>query len=245
MIIPVYKPVGASTHLLAKKAGDIYQTKATHTGTLDPMADGVVVVLTAEDRFKKSELTDWKKTYEFEILWGISTDTHDLLGLTTKIGQKQINVKELEKILPKFTGAISQQLPKFSAQRISGESYFDQAKKQIAFIPRSENIQIHSLELKNSYAINKLQLQNYIKSRVNLVKGNFRQPQILAKWQQAIPHLSEKLIVTKLITTTSKKAYIRSLVRDISKELSIPATTYSLTRTANGDYLIKDCICLI
>ena len=153
MIIPVYKPLGASTHLLAKKVGDIHQTKATHTGTLDPMANGVVIVLTAEDRFKKSELSDWKKTYEFEILWGISTDSHDLLGLTTQIDQKQIDVEKLEETLPKFTGKILQQLPKFSAQRINGESYFDQAKKQTTFTPRSENIQIHSLKLKNSYSI--------------------------------------------------------------------------------------------
>lgn len=245
MIIPVYKPVGASTHLLAKKAGDIYQTKATHTGTLDPMANGVVVVLTAEDRFKKSELADWKKTYEFEILWGVATDSHDLLGLTTQINPKQIDLKKLEKILPKFTGTINQQMPKFSAKRINGKSYFDKAKQQVKFTPKSEKIQIHYLELLNFYTINKLELQNKIEKNIGLVQGDFRQKEIIENWQQIIPQLSEKLLVTKLITTTSKKTYIRALVRDISEELNIPATTYSLTRTTNGDFTIKDCVCLI
>ncbi len=110
MIIPVYKPLGSSTHLLAKKTGDIYQTKATHTGTLDPMANGVVVVLTAEDRFKKSKLANWKKTYEFEILWGATTDSHDLLGLITQTSQAPVDLKKLEEALHNFTGNITQQL---------------------------------------------------------------------------------------------------------------------------------------
>lgn len=245
MIIPVYKPVGASTHLLAKKAGDIHQTKATHTGTLDPMADGVVVVLTAEDRFQKSELADWQKTYQFEILWGVATDSHDLLGLSTQTNSEQIDLKKLTAVLPKFTGPISQQLPKFSAQRIAGQSYFDQAKQQIAFTPRSEIVQIYELKLVETNSINKTQLQNYLEKRINLVKGDFRQPEILRNWQQVMPSLPQKLMITKLIATTSKKTYIRALVRDISTALKIPATTYSLTRIANGDLTIKDCICLM
>jgi tRNA pseudouridine(55) synthase len=245
MIIPVYKPVGASTHLLAKKAGDIHQTKATHTGTLDPMASGVVVVLTAEDRFRKSELAGGEKTYEFEILWGVATDSHDLLGLTTETSQVQVELKKLEEILPNFTGNITQQMPKFSAQRINGESYFDQAKKKTSFEPRSESIQIHSLKLKNSDTVSRPQLQKYIEERINLVTGDFRQKEILENWGQIIPQLPEKLIITKLMATTSKRAYVRALVRDISKKINIPATTYSITRTQNGKYTIKDCICLI
>jgi len=245
MIIPVYKPIGASTHLLAKKAGDIYQTKATHTGTLDPMASGVVVVLTAEDRFEKSELADWKKIYEFEILWGVATDSHDLLGLTTQTSQAQINLKKIKEVLPKFIGNINQQLPQFSAKRIDGQSYFDKAKQQIKFTPKSEKVQIHYLELLNSYTINRLEFQNKIEKNVSLVQGDFRQKEILENWGQAIRQLPEELIITKLITTTSKKTYIRALVRDISRQLQIPATTYSIARTKNGSYSIKDCVCLI
>ena len=183
MIIPVYKPIGSSTHLLAKKAGDLYQTKATHTGTLDPMADGVVVVLTGEDRFKKSELSDWKKTYEFEILWGVSNDTHDLLGLTTEIDEVEVDDKKIAAALLKFTGKITQQLPKFSAKRIDGKSYFDKAKQQVAFTSESKEIQIHQLKLIGSDTIGKQQLQKKLQ-KINLVKGDFRQAEIHNNWQK-------------------------------------------------------------
>jgi len=249
MIVPVYKPVGASTHLLAKRVGDIHQTKATHTGTLDPMADGVVIVLTDQDRFKKSEATNWKKQYQFEILWGATTDSHDLLGLTTKVSQEKYDLDQIatqiKSVIPKFTGTIVQQLPQFSAQRIDGESYFDKAKKNESFVPRSETVQVHSLELQNSYSIDKSQLRQQLENKIQLVEGDFRQEQILNNWQQVIPQLPEELVITQLQTTVSKRTYIRSLTRDIAQQLQLPATTYSLTRTKNGKFSIKDCICLI
>lgn len=85
MIIPVYQPLGSSTHVLAQKVGKIYNSKATHTGTLDPMADGVILVLTGKDRFDKQIHTDAQKTYHFSILWGVQTDSLDLLGLIKKV----------------------------------------------------------------------------------------------------------------------------------------------------------------
>ena len=249
MILPVYKPIGASTHLLAQKAGEIYQTKATHTGTLDPMANGVVIVLTGQDRFRKSTIANWKKQYQFEILWGVTTDSHDLLGLTTAVDQQKYDQNQIavqiESVLPKFTGIIQQQLPKFSAQRIDGESYFDKAKRKETFTPRSEEVKIHNLKLTNTYLVNKVQLQQQLENKIRLVTGDFRQKQILNNWQQTIPQLPEKLVITKLHSTTSKRTYVRALVRDIAQQLQQPATTFSLTRTKNGQFAIKDCVCLI
>lgn len=60
----------------------MYGVKTAHTGTLDPMAEGVIIVLLGEERYKKYELAGLKKTYEFEISFGFETDTFDGLGLT-------------------------------------------------------------------------------------------------------------------------------------------------------------------
>jgi tRNA pseudouridine55 synthase len=125
MLIPVYKPLGSSSHQLAKKVGETYGEKATHTGTLDPMAEGVLVVLTGEDRFKKTEYSHWQKTYQFKVLVGFETDTHDLLGLIKNIDHKKINQPVFEKNLKSFIGRQQQLVPKFSAQRINGQSGFD------------------------------------------------------------------------------------------------------------------------
>jgi tRNA pseudouridine(55) synthase len=242
MIIPVYKPLGASSHQLAKKVGELHNTKATHTGTLDPMAEGVMVVLTDEDRFKKEEFGDWKKEYEFEILWGVNTDTHDLLGLATKINVPQkIDFTQLNHTLKNFLGTQQQQLPKFSAKRIAGQSYFDLAKNNQQFHPQAEEINIYKLELIESYLIGRQKFWESVQVKIKLLKGDFRQEEILKNWQQTLKQLPTKLQISKFKTTTSKRTYVRSLVRDISRTMKIPATTHSITRTANGKFTLEDC----
>ena len=68
MILPIYQHQGSSSHMLARQVGQQYGEKATHTGTLDPMAEGVLIVLTGQDRFNKSKYTDWQKVYKIEEL---------------------------------------------------------------------------------------------------------------------------------------------------------------------------------
>lgn len=137
MLIPVYKPLGISTHRVAQAIGVWADEKATHTGSLDPMAEGYVLVLTGDDRFNKVTLADEKKFYAFEILFGIATDTHDLLGLVTHNENHQLDNQEITQklatALPAFLGKQQQKQPRFSAQRVNGKSGFDLAKKNISF----------------------------------------------------------------------------------------------------------------
>ena len=63
MIIPVYKPLGASSHQLAAKIGQARNEKATHTGTLDPMATGLLIVATGKKTKELSKYQNLNKTY--------------------------------------------------------------------------------------------------------------------------------------------------------------------------------------
>lgn len=241
MIIPIYKPIGASSHQLAKKVGDQHSQKATHTGTLDPMAEGVLIVLTGEDRLKKSEYSDWKKTYEFKILVGIETDSHDLLGLTKNILNKKINIKNLEKNISKFIGKQIQTTPVFSAQRVDGKSGFDLAKQNKPFKQQENEIEIFSLEIQKEETLSNKNLLIYIKEKIGLVKGDFRQTEVLRNWNKILKEEKEFQLIT-IEATTSKRTYIRSIVRDIGQKLNIPTTTFSINRTKNGPYGLKDCL---
>ena len=82
-ILPIWQPVGYSTHKIAKAVSNKYGVKTSHTGTLDPLAQGVIIVLLDDERLKKYEYAHWPKTYEFEIVFGISTDTYDGMGIVT------------------------------------------------------------------------------------------------------------------------------------------------------------------
>lgn len=250
MIIPVYKPLGASTHQLAKKAGLVYGEPATHTGTLDPMAEGVIVVLTGQDRFNKAQHSQDKKAYEFRMLIGAKTDSHDLLGLTASQPRKNISHDELaqnvEYLLPQFLGKQQQQLPDFSAKRLAGQSYFDAAKRGEQLPPFSEEIEIFELNLIKTETISTNSLQEELSRRINLVEGDFRQSEILHNWQAFLQTSGEQdWPLLTLSALTSKRTYIRGLIRDLSAQLELPATAFSIIRTANGPHTIADCICLL
>jgi tRNA pseudouridine55 synthase len=257
MIIPVYKNIGQSTHLLAQSIGELTaketkdesHLKATHTGTLDPMAEGIVVVLTGNDRFKKEDYSNWKKEYEFNILFGISTESNYLLCLKTEIKKNQLNlektVKNTQKILNDFTGTFEQIQPDFSAQRIDGKSAFDKAKDGETIQNKKNNITVFSLEFVNSTTITPKDLLELIQKKINSVHGDFRQDTIIANWKQTVEELKlhkiDQLTLIHLKAVVSKRTYIRSLVRDIAKKLGVFATTFHITRTKNGKFTKKEC----
>lgn len=266
MIIPVHKPLGSSSHLLAKQIGKNHQEKATHTGTLDPMADGVLVVLTGEDRFKKAEYSNWKKTYQFQILVGIKTDSGDLLGLIEKnntaiqkregklektLEEIKIDLeKNIEKILPQFIGKQTQTAPAFSAQRIAGKSGFDLAKQGKEFELQKNKIEIFSLKIipsKNTSqkikTISSKELLEYIQQTIPLVRGDFRQKEIITQWENLLENnkLQNNFLIITLEAVTTKRTYIRSLIQEISQNINLPMTAFSITRTKNGPFSIEDC----
>ncbi len=248
MIFPLYKPLGQSAHLLAQAAGKRRGEKATHTGTLDPMAEGVLLVLTGEDRFKKGSLSEYAKIYEFAALLGVSTDSNDLLGLVTAVEKGGFSLDEvkLRAAAQTFAGRQQQRLPDFSAKRSGGESYFDLAKAGRKPPAAYEEIEIYSLELAKLKKISAQQLKQALTQKIKLVEGDFRQLEILDRWQQFfLQDAPESFWLASFTAQVSKRTYIRALVRDLGAKLGIPTTTFSLVRTANGPYTIADCLCLI
>ncbi|NCN03900.1 MAG: hypothetical protein GW942_02400 [Candidatus Pacebacteria bacterium] len=255
MIKIIYQPQGVSSHLLARDFGKSRGEKATHTGTLDPMAEGVMVILSGDDRFKKQELSDVKKTYQFEILWGINTDSLDLLGLITgynleSVERKLTEIENLDRYLNKFLGEIKQKLPKFSAKRVKGESAFDFAKRGEEMEDHFRDIEIFETKVISLNKINIVLLKENIINRVNKVNGEFRQKEVILGWKRFFKDIATEnkkigkeqiFYISKCEVTASKRTYVRAIVRDLAEEIGIPATTFSIFRTRNGRYGIEDC----
>jgi len=260
MIIPTYQRLGSSSHQLAKAVGELAGKKSTHTGTLDPMAEGVLMVLTGQDRFSKSALSHVKKWYQFEILWGVATDSLDLLGLVTSSpNQLGVDPASLEHFLVKLSQAQSQLLgqspqiqPAFSAKRVDGESSFDRAKAQMPTPQVVNQITIDDFSLLNSEFVPPTTIIDQLQkadSQLHLVEGDFRQGPIFDAWQKwltSLPNNSQSVLLkTRHQVSCSKRTYVRALVRDLSIEIGLPATTFHILRTQNGPYKIEDCLCLV
>lgn len=247
MILPVYKPVGESSHQLAALWGKFYQEKATHTGTLDPIADGVLIVATGDDRFNKEKINNGKKVYVATVLFGQNTDSHDILGLQTN-QSKVPPLVELKKILSaensKSPETFLQQLPDFSAKRINGKSSFDYAKKGLAVPKSNQSVTVFSEQWSNLKRIPAKELLKDITKRISTVKGDFRQKDCLISWNNLLNNAPTQTLAT-VTYETSKKTYIRACIRDFSKKNGVAATIVSLTRTKNGPYNLENCLCLI
>jgi len=235
MIIPIFQPYGESSHLLAQRVGKLHNTKATHTGTLDPMASGVLVVLTAEDRFSKQKLSNAKKKYTFTIIAGIKTDTEDLLGLITKQESLAFDTKEvtskIKNYFKKLPNTFEQKQHTFSAARTE--------------IPTNQ-VSLYSWSLDSSKTIC---FTDLLAPKVQLIKsisGEFRQREILQQWKAIVQEQKNmKVIAITISIETSKRFYVRSLVRDIGQAINTPLVTSQIIRTQNGPYSISDCTCLI
>lgn len=241
MILPIWQDIGSSTHQLAAQLARELAEPVTHTGTLDPVAEGVVVLLTGDDRFVKGYLPSWKKTYSFEILWGISSDSGDKLGLVTEKSNYTPRNDLLTTVLTRFPKEYNQMIPAFSAKRIGGTSSFMHARNGTAMPQTTRQVLLSQISYDQKKYLSGQEVLALQKSEIEKVIGDFRQEDVLESWQSRIQNDQEQFLITAHTVTTSAGTYIRQLVTDIAEKLAVPATTWKITRTQNGPFTKDDC----
>jgi len=137
--------VGAVKRAL-REAGEP-KTKVGHGGTLDPLASGVLPIALGEATKIAGRMLDATKAYEFTIRFGEQTDTLDLEGQIVATSAVLPTRADVESVLPRFTGPISQVPPIYSALKIDGSRAYDLARsgKQVDLPAR--DVTIHALSL--------------------------------------------------------------------------------------------------
>ncbi|GAA0553078.1 tRNA pseudouridine55 synthase [Rhizomicrobium palustre] len=125
----VDKPLGVTSTQAVSIVRRIFDAqKAGHAGTLDPMATGVLAVALGEATKTVPYAMDSAKTYQFTATWGESRDSDDTEGAVTGTSDKRPTREEIEALLPRFTGPISQIPPSYSAIKVDGERAYDIAR---------------------------------------------------------------------------------------------------------------------
>ena len=241
-ILAVWQPVGVSTNRLSQITGEYYGVLSSHTGTLDPMAEGVVIILLRDTRLKNYEFAHWHKTYEFEIIFGMSTDSYDALGFITKKNNRSPSKKEIEKILTGFVGAYSQNVPMFSAVKLKGKKLFQRAHAgEVLESTPVKKGEIFNLRLKRYSEVSLNECIKNILKRLSSVKGDCRQESIISQWKKYL-HTDRKVVKAKFEVEMSKGLYVRSLSQDVCNKLGCVGFTYSIVRTRNGSYGKKEAL---
>lgn len=140
--ILVNKQPGCTSFDIVKKINRLTQSKAGHCGTLDPFAEGVLIIALGKATRYIEYVLNQNKEYIFDISWGKNTDSHDSTGNILQESKAIPTQKEIENKIKHFTGKIQQIPPIFSAIKINGRRAYNYArnKEEVTLNPREVNI---------------------------------------------------------------------------------------------------------
>lgn len=155
-ILIIDKPAGITSHDVVSRVRRILRTKRVgHTGTLDPFATGVMVVLVGRATRLAQFLDKDEKEYETVMRFGFETDTGDLTGKRRETeGTMQATGKvDIERTLSQFLGEIEQVPPMYSAKKIDGKKLYELAREGKTVERKAVTVEISKLE---TYALEQL-----------------------------------------------------------------------------------------
>jgi tRNA pseudouridine55 synthase len=147
-IIPVNKPEGwTSFDVIGKLRGVLHIKRLGHSGTLDPMATGVLPVFVGKATKACDEIPDRKKAYLAGFRLGLTSDTEDITGNVLTTSDKAVTDFELKKAAEEFQGDIMQIPPMYSAVKVGGKKLYELAREGKTIERKPRQIHIDSIEI--------------------------------------------------------------------------------------------------
>jgi tRNA pseudouridine55 synthase len=214
-----------STHAVSRVRRMFNAQKAGHAGTLDPLATGVLPIALGEATKTVPFLMDADKAYRFTIAWGRSTATCDREGETVAESGARPTAAEVEAVLPRFVGEISQVPPAYSAIKIDGERAYDLARAGEVVELAARTVTIHSAHVAEAPDVDHVTLE------IECGKGTYVRAiaRDLAEILGACGHVSA-LRRTRVGGFTEQSAVTLELLEDLGhkarqSELLLPVET--------------------
>lgn len=207
------KSTGYSSNQALQIVKRLYQAEKTgHTGTLDPLASGLLPLLFGEATKFAADLIDASKSYHTTVQLGWSSSTGDAEGELARVVPQnaeafnRLSLEEVKRVCAQFVGEIQQTPPMFSALKKDGKPLYEYAREGIELERQSRTLHIHQL--------------NVMKFEENT-------------------HHGEKSYLLELEVTCSKGTYVRTLGEDIAKALGTGGYLTTLRRTAIGELKVE------
>jgi tRNA pseudouridine55 synthase len=224
------KPSGPTSHdIVAFVRRTLKVERAGHTGTLDPLATGLLVVLVGSATRLAQFLAADEKEYVAEVRLGVATPTYDAASLSDARGPRTEvrgpNDAEIAEVLERFHGTFRQTPPPFSAKKIASVPAYEKARKNQPVDLQPVEVTVRELEL--------LSTANLEPRTANLELGT----SVLG------PRTSD-LGVLRLRVAASAGFYVRSLAHDIGQALGCGAHLETLRRTRVGRFRVDDALTL-
>ena len=215
-ILIIDKPAGITSHDVVARVRRILKTKRVgHTGTLDPFATGVMVILVGQATRLAQFLDKDEKEYEALVRFGFETDTGDLTGMgSAECGMRNEEIGTIlaatnwEEVFAGFRGEIMQTPPMYSAKKIDGQKLYELARKGEIVERKAVRVTISKLELVDP-------------EKLRILHSAFR-----------------------IRVACSAGTYIRTLAEDIGRKAGVGAHLAELRRTRAGKFGIEQSVTL-
>lgn len=211
-VLVVDKPEGPTSHdvvTLARRALGV--SRIGHTGTLDPMATGVLPLVVGKATRLAQFLTASEKSYAATVAFGRATDTYDNLGRVVRTSQARPSRDDVERALAGFRGTFEQTPPAFSAKSIDGERAYALARKSLRRSGASDSAQASAPP---------------VAARPRAVTVTARQMNLAAFDGET----------AQLTLRVSAGFYVRALAHDLGEALGCGAVLVALRRTQAGEF---------
>lgn len=171
-ILVVNKPIGYTSRDVVNIVAKTLNTKKVgHTGTLDPMASGVLVICVGKALKLCEFLTDHDKDYIAGVTLGIETDTLDMGGNVLSTESVDIESQTIIDVVTSFKGSYMQEVPKFSAVKINGKKLYEYARNNIDVKLPSRNVNIFNIQVVDNIVYKNEKIEFNIKTSVS--KGTY------------------------------------------------------------------------
>ncbi len=215
-LVAVNKPVGMTSHDVVNRCRKIFnERRVGHTGTLDPLASGVLVVCVGPATRLDAYMVGHGKRYRMGVLFGIGTETDDAEGAVSKVLPVPFQVFDEDfarEYVASLIGRGMQVPPVYSAIKVNGRKSYDAARKGSVINLEPREFEVYDAKL------------NVVREVVD------EEGRRLAEWAVEM--------------SVSKGTYMRSIARDMGRDLKTAAHVSSLERTIAGNVSLDECYTL-
>lgn len=213
--------------------------KLTYAGRLDPLASGLMIILTGDDVHKKPDYLDYDKSYTAEIVFGIQTDTYDILGIPHSCSETKSDPEHIPALLEKIVGTYDQEYPAYSSKTVDGIPLWSLARDgELPDEKPSHTITVYDASLEQIRYSTPDEILQTVHIVCDTVTGDFRQNIIRESWDKTLQKSTTNFIVARIVFTVSSGTYIRTLAHSLGKLTGTGACLLSLHRTRIGDYCL-------
>ncbi len=216
----------------------------TYAGRLDPMASGALLVLIGDECKKKDAYLELDKEYEFEVLFGVTSDTGDILGMVEKGEGVAPSAQDIQKSVEALIGEHELPYPVFSSKKVEGRHLFEHALQGTLFrieIP-ARQMAIRHIEVLDMRHVTAKKLLKDTSARLGAFNPpiserlghDFRKKDIKKRWREVF-EIDASFLIARFRAKVSAGTYIRALAPLIANRCGTTGLAYAITRTRIGN----------